>query len=292
MTNEEIEIFEKTYNSVKDPIILLKAVFKTGTHIVQPAMDEKSGWYAGVERLSEDDKKHHPYYVDPVITKLKLADNYQFNLGDSRDAINWQWVSRLPIIAGSFEDAQHEPRAMFYVHIEGREAANKINRATEKYTAMDFILKDNPSNYVDRALILGQDFEGEHPNNIKEWLLNKAENEPKTIIDLYNAKNTGMQLMFLKAKSARIIVETREGVVKFENKVLGLGDDGALAYLMSDDGKEVAELVKRRVYPEYTKTETHSVAPAPTASEDLDQAAPEEVSETSVDDLIQSAKED
>jgi|GEM_PF-1912520 len=253
MTKEEIKRFETTYGAQNDSRIILKAVFKSGKHTVQPAKDEASGWYAGVARLSDEEKKQHPYYVDPTTTKIVLRNNYEFNLDAERDEINWKWVRELPIISSSWEDAQMSPSAMFYVHIEGRETEKNIAKADKKYVALKYIFEDNPTNYSDRALILGQDFTTEHPNSIKDWLLSRAEANPQDIINLYQSKNTGIQLLYLKAKAAEFIKLTSEGVVKFENKVLGLGDDGALAYLMSADAKEIVELLRRRVYPEYSK---------------------------------------
>lgn len=57
-TNEkfsELEQFENGTSS--DKVIVIKSIYKSGKHTVQPAVNPATGWYAGVERLSDEEKK-------------------------------------------------------------------------------------------------------------------------------------------------------------------------------------------------------------------------------------------
>jgi len=279
MTEKEIKILSSSLEQSNDSIIVLKAIYKEGKHTVQPAFDSKKNWYAGVERLSDEQKKTKSYYVEPETIKLVLTNNYEFNMNSDVDSVNWEWVSRLPIVAGSHKDAQMTPRAMFYVFVQDREARLKVGTLTSKFKALQYVLEDSPSNLANRALIMGQDFGTESPEAIKEWLAIQADKNPEQIIRLYEAKNTGLNILFLKALQMGIITVSSEGVYKFDDKLLGLNEEGALGYLLSKDATEIVELLKRRVHPDYSDKEKETLAE--TGAEP-----------TSTVDLLTSSKED
>jgi hypothetical protein len=234
-----------------DRVIELKAVFKT-KHLVNPAFDRKLNWYAGIPRLSEEDKRSMKFFTTPE-SKLVLEDGMQFDLNDDIDTANWEWVKHLPIVASSFEDAQQSKVAQYYVHIEGKEARKK-NESTELvFEAMKHVLEDSPVNYENRSLLLGFDMEGEDPELVKEFLLEQARDKKtaKNIIRVYTSSAVSIQLLYLKAKKENIIVSGDGGVIKFGPQVLGMNDDSAVAFLQMKENKELVSLIERDTNPEY-----------------------------------------
>jgi hypothetical protein len=236
-----------------DRVIMLKSLYKT-KHRVQPAYNTTKNWYEGVERLSDDDKKKLDYWVEPHTT-LKLEDGYVFDLNQEIDRINWKWVKELKEVAMDFEDFQSSPKAMFYVHIEGREAMKSNASKTNIFEAMKCVMEDSPVNYANRALLLGFDMEGENPEVIKEFLLEQAANKDTNtrVLQVYKSKSLAVQLLFLKAEKKNIIVKTPEGAYKFGLQILGMTSEGSVAFLQEASNKDVLSLLEREVNPSYYK---------------------------------------
>lgn len=236
-----LELEQLENGDSQDKIITLKAVFKSGKYTVQPARNPKTGWFHGVPRLSEDQKKTLKYFATPD-SKIVLEDGFQINLNDEVDKANWEWLKVLPCIAASFELAQSQPSAMFYVYIPGREAKISNKRAEVRYEATKFIMEDAPENLEDRALLLGSDLEGESPSEIKKYLLGFAEKNPELIINIYKAKDISMRLTYVKAKKAGLI-KTANGVIYYGDNALGVSDDSAVVFLQSKDHEGIYDLL-------------------------------------------------
>jgi len=257
---EELEQLENGTSSNK--VIELRSVYKGGSHIVQPAYNPKTSWYEGVDRLSDKEKEGLNYYVRVGETgedarhntKLKLENGSTFDLNNEVDRVNWAWVRYLPCIAVDFEEAQMS-KAEFYVHIDGREAEKKNAQRTLKVEAMQMILDDAPVNYVNRALLLGMDMQGESPAVIKEFLLDTAEANPSEIDRIYRGKDMKIKLLFVQAKQkGTVTVNDSDGVVKFGRTILGYSDDSAIAYLK--ENTDLLDLLERDVNPEYFDTKS------------------------------------
>jgi hypothetical protein len=262
MTTKDFSTIEQFENGTsKDKIITIKSVYKTGKHIIQPAFDASSNWYAGVARLSDEQKKGLNYFVrvgetgenSRFNTKLTLRDGFTFDLNKEVDKINWEWVKHVPCVAMSLEDAQ-KGKALFYVHIEGRESHARNTRSELIFDAMGCVMQDMPSNYENKALLLGVDMSNEHPETVKEYLLDMARNSPEKILRVYRDKFMKINLLFVKAKQKGIIkVVGPDNLVKFDHIILGTSEDGSIAYLK--ENKDILELLDRRVNPEYNSPE-------------------------------------
>ena len=75
--------------------------FKTGKTTVQPVKDGM-GWYLGVPRLSEEDKRKLTHWAEPE-SKFVLKDGVTFDLTDNAQKITWDWVKHSPCIAENEE---------------------------------------------------------------------------------------------------------------------------------------------------------------------------------------------
>jgi hypothetical protein len=241
--NNDIEQLENGLTS--DKIITLKGVFKGGKHTVQPAYNPTKGWWEGIPRVSEDEKKGMTYCPDKF-SKLVLTDGCQFDLTNEIDVANWKWVKHLKEVAMSFDAVQNTPQAMFYVHLEGREARESNSVVEIRYKATKLIMEDSPVNYENRALILGSDLSGESPESIKKFLLEQAHDKPHLVIACYEAKDQGIRLAYLKARKFNI-VEERDGVIMFGSNVMGVSDAGAIAFLQTKENSHVLDILTSEV---------------------------------------------
>lgn len=258
----ETTIEQLENGTAKDQVIEIKAIYKTaGKHTLQPAFNPHTGWWAGVERLSEEEQKKKDYFVtvgktgseSNLNTKIAMKDGHILDLNNKVDRINWEWLKHCPEIAMSFAEAQSS-RALFYVHIEGREAELTNSKTEEMFEAMRLVMEDPTTNYENRALLLNMDMEGERPSVIKEFLLEKAKKDPKSILRIYRDKYMKINLLYLKAKKTnKILVSPNDNVVRYGSTILGVSDDSAIAYLQSNE--DILELLERDVNPEYFITQ-------------------------------------
>jgi hypothetical protein len=254
----ETTIEQLENGTVTDRVIEIKSIYKSTKQTVQPAFDSKIKWWAGVERLSDDLKKNKEYYVvvgettaDRVHlnTKITLKDGLIFDLSNEVDKINWDWVKHCPQVAMSFAEAQSS-KALFYVHIEGRESEMRTRTVEKRHEAVALVLNDPATNYVNRALLLNMDMEGEQPSVIKDFLLETAEKSPEKIFRIYRDKAMKIHLLYLKAKKMYLVkVDPRDNVVTYGSTILGISDDSAIAYLQSNE--DILMLLERDVNPEY-----------------------------------------
>lgn len=251
----EIEQFEN--GTAKDKIITLKSVYKDGTMTVQPAFSPATGWFLGVAELSEEEKKKSKYYVKVGLTglearqntRLKLKEGFQLDLSKERDAINWQWLKHLPCIAMSFEEAQRS-KAYFYVHIEAREAEIRNKKTDRLYEALSYIRDDAPTNYPSRALLLGTDMEHEPLAVIKEFLDNKAKENPESIIRIYTHRSLKLYLLFHNAVKANIIRKNYDdNTYRYGTVILGINEELAVNYLSQKENQDILTLIDKQVFP-------------------------------------------
>jgi hypothetical protein len=257
----ETTIEQLENGTIADRVIEIKAVYKTTKQTVQPAFDPKTKWWAGVERLSEEQKKERDYYVvvgettsDRVHlnTKITLKDGLIFDLNNPVDKVNWDWVKACPQVAMSFAEAQSS-KALFYVHIEGRESEMRTRTVEKRHEAVKLVLEDPTTNYVNRALLLNMDMEGEQPSVIKDFLLETAEKTPEKIFRIYRDKAMKIHLLYLKGKKMGLVkTDPRDNVVTYGTTILGISDDSAIAYLQSNE--DILMLLEREVNPEYFAT--------------------------------------
>jgi len=270
----ETTIEQLENGTIADRVIEIKAVYKTTKQIIQPAFDSKLKWWAGVERLSEEQKKEKEYYVvvgetaaekSHLNTKITLKDGVIFDLNNDVDRINWDWVKCCPQVAMSFADAQAS-KALFYVHIEGRESEMRTRTIEKRHDAVKLVLEDPATNYVNRALLLNMDMEGERPSVIKDFLLETAEKSPEKIFRIYRDKAMKIHLLFLKGKKMGLIkVDPRDNVITYGTTILGISDESAIAYLQSNE--DILMLLEREVNPDYFQAKIQD-APAVEAKEE------------------------
>lgn len=235
--------------------IVLKSIYKQGRLTLQPVFDPKMRWYLGVDRLSEEDKKGLTYWVEPT-SKIRVEEGTEFNLNDDIDRLNWEWVKHSPRIAHSFEDAQRSKVALFYVHVEEDEAEKSVETTSELFEAMKYVIEDDPTNYSDRARLLGVDMKGNSPMVIKDFLLSEAKRDSKKVINAYTSNSVSMQLLFYKGLDAGII-KSDNGVYKYGSQILGVSIEASVAFMQAPGNSSLAEQMELEINPEVASKEVH-----------------------------------
>ena len=251
--NKSLEQLEN--GTATEKVIVLKSIYKQGRLTLQPVFDPKTRWYMGVERLSEEDKKGLTYWVEPS-SKIRLEEGTEFNLNDPIDKLNWQWVKHSPRIAASFEAAQRSKVALFYVHVEEDEAKANVETTNLLFEALQFVMKDDPTNYIDRARLLGVDMKGSAPLVVKDYLLSEAKREPKKVVEAYTSNTVSLQLLFYKGLDANFITSDN-GVYKYGQQILGVSIDASVAFMQAPGNSSLVEQLELEVNPVVASKEVH-----------------------------------
>lgn len=233
-----------------DKIIKLKSVYKTGKTIVQPVKDSLTGWYKGVPRLSDEDKRKLTYWAEPT-SKFTLTNGVTFDLNDPIQRDTWEWVKHCSCIAQTEEECQFTSGAEYFIFMENTEAFAKIGKREQKYKAVQYVLEDAPSNYHLRSMLLGVDMTGMSEILVKDFLLDQAELNPAKVLEIYESKDLSLRLLLLKALKKSIIVLDSGGIYRYGNTVLGMTESASLAWMGETDNKHTVEMIEREVSPEY-----------------------------------------
>lgn len=247
--NNNLEQLEN--GTPSDKIILIKSVFKTGKTTVQPVADG-SGWYLGVARLSEEDKRKLTHWAEPS-SKFVIKDGVSFNLNIEAQRITWEWVKHSPCIAQSLEACQHTPGAEFYVYLENEEASKSISRRELKYKAIQHILNDNSVNYPMRSELLNINMDYASPSVIKDFLLDQAEQKPEKIIAIYEGADVSVRLLLIKARKKGVLKVDESGFYRYGNVVLGMSEKASVDWLQDRAHKHIIEMIEKETNPEYFK---------------------------------------
>lgn len=241
-----------------DKIIKLKSVYKTGKTTVQPVKDKITGWYKGIPRLSDEEKKKLVYWAEPH-SKFTIQDGTTFDLTDEAQKVTWEWVKYCPCIAATEEDCQFTPGAEYYIHMENKQAEINVSRKEKKHKAVSYILADNSAYYPIRAELLGVNMDGESPIVIKEFLIEQAETYPDKVLAIYESNDVSLRLLLLKAKKMNIVTIDTSGMYRYGNTVMGMTEATCIAWLQDTGNKHLVELLEKETNPEY-------FAEAPTAA--------------------------
>ena len=236
--------------TVTDKIIEIKSIYKNGKTTVQPVKDPLSGWYKGLPRLSENDKRDLRIWADPE-TKFTLQEGITLDLNKEEHRITWEWVKWQPCLAMSYDECQSRPDAEFYVHLQHKEAIKSVSRKKIKYEAIKYITEDSASNYPLRVKLLGIDMDGEDPIVIENFLLERAESDPERIIKLYNDKYLALRMLLMEAVQKRKVIIEPTGAYRYGNIFMGMTEESVLDWMNNSENKSIARLLEEDVNPEY-----------------------------------------
>lgn len=243
---KEIKMSNKELNGVG--IITLKSVYsKERKLIIMPAKDKRSGWYKGVARLSDEDKKSLKFWVDPT-TMLTITHNMEFNMSDPVDKLNWEWVQHVNAIAMSFEQCQQSKEALFYVDSQEIESLKSVNQDMQLAKAMAYVFKDRDDLLADRGRLLGYDMSGESPTSIRETLLKVAKN-PKTVhklLEIYESTSVGINLLFLKARD-KDIIKMNNGAYLYGKSILGVTEESVIAQMQDPANRQLVLEIEKEL---------------------------------------------
>lgn len=273
----------------RKPIITLKNTFghKDSKSTCYPVRDPRTGWYKGIEKLSEEEKKTRKYWIDPesapkeAPVKEVITHNKQYDLNDPLQEMTWAWVQFHGTIAENIEQAQ-KSKAYFYVDNKDIEDKKALDADDLLLEALTMIKEDRDENLAGRARVLGYNMEGESPAALRRFLNKKAKDKSTVhkLYDAYTSDSMAVRLLFYKAVDKGTITQVN-GIFMFGTSPLGPSEESVIDYLLKPGNRELIVLIEQSVNPkeEQKKTTTKKVAAKPAAKKEevVQTEAPAEV---------------
>ena len=254
--------------------IILRSVYGkvNQTYFIQPCPNPKTGKLPDCVRtvdsngdmiLSEKDidamSKGDKHFV-PANHVFQIVDGTKFDLDDIVDAANWasiehcNWIAKdryerdsngeLVIDGG----AKRYGVADLYVERPGEITRAKLNRKELVHRACAYVYEDSESERIKKCRVLGRNLRSAMPADILDYLIDKAEKDPKKIIELYEGEDWKMHLFILDAID-RGVIRKSEGIYKYDDKMLGGSIEATITFLRDIRFRKLLDSIKRETYP-------------------------------------------
>lgn len=255
-------------------VIILRSVYGKVNQIyfIQPCPNPKTGRLPDCVKtvnsngdmiLSESEieqmGKGLKHFV-PANFVFQIVDGTVFNLDDIVDASNWAAIEHCNWIAKDRYQRDNEGNLLIdggakrygvadlYVERPGEITTSRINKKQLIHTACDYIYKDAESERIKKCRVLGRNLQTAIPADILDFLIDKAEKDPKKIIELYEGEDWKMHLFLLDAIE-RGVIRKSDGIYKYDDKMLGGSMEATIAFLRKIEYKKILESIKLETYP-------------------------------------------
>lgn len=273
-------------------IIILRSVFgKVGQkYFIQPCADRRTGKFPDHIRtvdsngdmiLSEKDKeqisKGTAYFIK-MSEIFEIESGHVFDLSDLWDWSVWEAIKNSDIIAKerNARDSQgnylidggkhYYGSAELYIERPGAEVKKRVSIKELVFKAQRYIYEDAESELIKKCKVMGRDFSNAAPADVKWFLLEHAEKDPKKIIELYEDDGWKLQLFIIDAIDRGVITKN-EGIFKYDDKMLGGSMEAVMILLKDFKYKAILDSIKRDTYPDFkTKAEIEQMVKESEAS--------------------------
>lgn len=265
--------------------IILRSVYGkvNQKYFIQPCPNPKTGRLPecvknvdanGDMILSESDKEQLSQGLKHFIAvneTFEIIDGTVFDLDDIVDKAKWDAIEHCNWIAKDrFQRDQNGDLiidggakrygvADLYVERPGEIAKIKMSKKQLVHRASQYVYEDSESERIKKCRVLGRNLASAIPADILDFLIDKAEKDPKKIINLYEGEDWRMQLFILDAVD-RGVIRKSEGLYKYDDKMLGGSLEATVLFLKDVRFKAITDSIKRETYPEYrSKTEIKEI---------------------------------
>lgn len=254
--------------------IIIRSVYgKVGQiYFIQPCPNPKTGKLPSCVKtvdshgdmiLSEEEVRKmnsgEVHYIKADET-FEIVDGTYFNLDDVVDKAKWEaiehcnWIAKdrfqrdeqgNPVIDGG---AKRYGVADLYVERPGEIARIRVTKKQLVFRASEHIYNDSESERIKKCKVLGRNLSKANPADVLDFLIEKAEKNPKQIIDLYEGEDWKMHLFILDAIDAGVI-RKKDNIYSYDDKILGGSIESTINFLRDVRFKKLVDSIKRETYP-------------------------------------------
>ena len=259
---------------MNNEIILRSAYGKVNQiYFIQPCPNPRTGKLPACVKtvdsngdmiLSEEEIKKmnrgEVHYV-PANHVFEIIDGTRYDLDDVVDKANWEaiefcnWIAKDRfqrdqdgnlIIDGN---ARKYGVADLYVERPGELTKAKLDKKQLIFRASQYIYEDSEPERIKKCRVLGRNLNNAIPADILDFLIEKAEKDPKKIIELYEGEDWKMHLFIIDAVD-RGVIRKADGIYKYDDKMLGGSLEATITFLRDIRFKKILDSIKRETYPE------------------------------------------
>ena len=260
--------------NMNNEIILRIAYGKVNqTYFIQPCPNPRTGKLPACVKtvdsngdmiLSEEEVRKMNnglvHYV-PANYVFEIVDGTRFDLDDVVDKANWEAIEFCNWIAKDrFQrddngnllidgNARKYGVADLFVERPGEITKFKMDKKQLVFRASQYVYEDSEAERIKKCRVLGRNLNNAIPADILDFLIEKAEKDPKKIIDLYEGEDWKMQLFIIDAID-RGVIRKSDGIYKYDDKILGGSLEATITFLRDIRFKKILDSIKRETYPE------------------------------------------
>lgn len=265
---------------MNNEIILRSAYGKVNQiYFIQPCPNPKTGKLPpcvktvdsnGDMILSEDEIKKMnsgELHFVPANHVFEIVDGTRYDLDDVVDKANWEAIEFCNWIAKDRFQRDSEGNliidgnsrkygvADLYVERPGELTKAKLDKKQLVFRASQYVYEDSETERIKKCRVLGRNLNNAIPADILDFLIEKAEKDPKKIIELYEGEDWKMHLFILDAID-RGVLRRSDGIYKYDDKMLGGSLEATITFLRDIRFKKILDSIKRETYPELMPKQT------------------------------------
>lgn len=228
--------------------------------------------------LSEADMRDpESAYFLPEDMDIVVTDGTTFDLSDPLQRNKWLAIKDSDLIVPTRDakdehgnliidgDKRRYGLAELWVDIPGEQSEKSVNRKKLITKAWTFIENDSVEGRLTKCKLLGRVMRNAPASDVMDYLYQKAEKSPATIIELYTSSDMALKLLIIDAKDRNKIIK-KNGMFMYGDNILGATDDAVIQFCKTPANKAVLDMLKADVYPEYARQTTEASAKEPKAS--------------------------
>lgn len=277
---------------IRERIITLRSVFdKSGNkYYLQPCKDKNGQYPPCIKRvdsngnmiMSEAEKGLYSegkaaFFPEDHIFVISSGKTY--DLDDMYQRAEWEAIQNSPIIAKSRDAKDNQGNlvidgtktvstnkigrngiAELYIDRPEVETAKRVQKRQLIHKAESLIFDDpeGASGNLKMAKLLGKDMTNQSANDVQEFLLRIAKEDPQKIIKIYTGGDVKYRLLFIDAKKKKVIYIKNKVYLYGDDVVLGATDEAVITWMTDIRNKRVLDLIIKDTYPEYYQKEQTS----------------------------------
>lgn len=215
--------------------------------------------------LSEADMKDpNSAYFLPEDMDIVVTDGTTFDLSDPLQKNKWLAIKDSDLIVPTRDakdehgnliidgDKRRYGLAELWVDVPGEQSEKSVNRKKLITKAWTYIENDSVSGRLTKCKLLGRVMRNAPDSDVMDYLYQKAEKSPATVIELYTSSDMALKLLIIDAKDRNKIIK-KNGMFMYGDNILGATDDAVIQFCKTPANKKVLDMLKADVYPEYAR---------------------------------------
>lgn len=215
--------------------------------------------------LSEADMRDpESAYFIPEDMDIVVTDGTTFDLSDPLQRNKWLAIKDSDLIVPTRDakdehgnliidgDKRRYGLAELWVDVPGEQSEKSVNRKKLITKAWTYIESDSVSGRLTKCKLLGRVMRNAPDSDVMDYLYQKAEKSPATVIELYTSSDMALKLLIIDAKDRNKIVK-KNGMFMYGDNILGATDDAVIQFCKTPANKKVLDMLKADVYPEYAR---------------------------------------